>query len=69
MTYSNKRTTQIYLEHGAQALADDHYVAVAVTAPLTLRDMLGMAGTNGTNSACLKFVPSSYAAQSESENM
>jgi integrase len=42
MTHSNKRTTQIYLERGAQALTDSDYVAV--TAPLTLREMLGQKG-------------------------
>jgi hypothetical protein len=44
MTHSNNRPTQFYLERGTQALTDND--CVAVTAPLTLRDMLGKAGTN-----------------------
>jgi hypothetical protein len=28
MTHSNKRTTEIYLERGAQALTDDDYLAL-----------------------------------------
>jgi enterobacteria phage integrase len=44
MTHSNKRTTQIYLDRGAAALTDNDYHAV--TAPLSLSEILG---TNGTN--------------------
>lgn len=39
MTHANKRTTQIYLDGGAQALTDDDYQSVV--APLVLRDVLG----------------------------
>jgi integrase len=38
MTHSNKRTTQIYLDRGADALTDDDYHAV--TAPLKLAEVL-----------------------------
>ena len=38
-THSNRRTTQIYLDRGAEALTDGDYRAV--TAPLRASDMLG----------------------------
>jgi hypothetical protein len=39
MTHSNEKTTEIYLERGPQALTEDDYVTV--TAPFTVRELLG----------------------------
>lgn len=39
MTHSSQKTTEIYLERGAQALTDDDFHAVS--APFTLRELLG----------------------------
>jgi len=38
MTHSNKKTTEIYLQGGAKALTDDHFVAVR--APFSVRELL-----------------------------
>lgn len=42
MTHAHRRTTEIYLDRGAKALTDSDYVAVS--ARLTLREMLGAKG-------------------------
>lgn len=42
MTHSNKRTTEIYLERGREALTDEHFTTVA--APCTVRELLGTQG-------------------------
>jgi len=42
MTHSDPATTRIYLDGGAAALKDEHYVLVS--APLTLGEMLGTRG-------------------------
>lgn len=39
MTHSNPRTTEIYLEHGREALTDEHFVPVK--APFSVRELLG----------------------------
>jgi integrase len=39
MTHSSQQTTEIYLERGAQALTDEDFHAVS--APFTLRELLG----------------------------
>lgn len=39
MTHSDKKTTEIYLELGPQALRDEHFNAVA--APFTVKELLG----------------------------
>ncbi|HEX5461868.1 MAG TPA: hypothetical protein VFX20_18030 [Steroidobacteraceae bacterium] len=39
MTHSNPRTTQIYLEHGREALTDEHFVPVK--AAFSVRELLG----------------------------
>jgi integrase len=44
MTHANPRTTAIYLDGGAPALADGDYVPVS--APLSVREILGTKGTN-----------------------
>jgi hypothetical protein len=41
MTHSSQQTTEIYLDRGAAALTDDDFHAVS--APLTLRELLGSA--------------------------
>jgi hypothetical protein len=39
MTQASKRTTQIYLERGKEALTNDDYISVS--APLSARELLG----------------------------
>ncbi len=40
MTHANKKTTEIYLEQGPQALTDEHYSPVS--APFTVAEMLAV---------------------------
>jgi integrase len=44
MTHASKRTTQIYLERGREALTNDHYLTVS--APLSARSLWAPAATS-----------------------
>jgi hypothetical protein len=61
-THSNPRTTAICLDEGAQALADGDYVPVS--APLSLRGILGQRGQRGQ----IKFVPEELISPSRNRS-
>jgi hypothetical protein len=44
MTHAHQRTTQISLERGKEALTNEGYLTVS--APLSVRELLGSMGTN-----------------------